>query len=64
MSENDISQNFRVIFDNGFSGWCRLCERLQDENLILENRKFYKNANENWQAAGVCNNSIGMKYLI
>lgn len=54
--------NFRVIIGSGFSGWCTLCNKLQDKDYILKNPKSYKDVAW-WHSFEMCNNQIASKYL-
>lgn len=55
-------RGYRVVFDNGFSGWCSLCKRLQDKQEILDNQNSYGDV-DRWHSFGMCDDAFTMKYL-
>uniref|UniRef100_A0A1I7U414 Fucosyltransferase n=1 Tax=Caenorhabditis tropicalis TaxID=1561998 RepID=A0A1I7U414_9PELO len=53
-------RDFEVVFDNGFSGWCTLCQRVQDPAPFKP--KSYGDV-DRWHSFKMCDDSLTMKYL-
>ncbi|PIC44007.1 hypothetical protein B9Z55_004524 [Caenorhabditis nigoni] len=55
-------KDYQIIIGSGFSGWCTLCNKLQDKEYILKHPKSYKDVAW-WHSYDMCNNQIASKYL-
>ncbi|CCD69223.1 Alpha-(1,3)-fucosyltransferase fut-6 [Caenorhabditis elegans] len=62
LSYHQWRKEWKVIIGSGFSGWCTLCNKLQDKDYILKNPKSYKDVAW-WHSFEMCNNQIASKYL-
>ncbi|EFO88875.1 CRE-FUT-4 protein [Caenorhabditis remanei] len=55
-------RDYKVVFDNGFSGWCSLCHRIRDKEKVMDNQKSYGDI-DRWHSFEMCDDSFTMKYL-
>ncbi|CAL2030997.1 unnamed protein product [Caenorhabditis brenneri] len=62
LSYHEWRKDWKVIIGSGFSGWCTLCNKLQDKEYILKHPKSYKDVAW-WHSFEMCNNQIATKYL-
>uniref|UniRef100_A0A1I7UDM4 Fucosyltransferase n=2 Tax=Caenorhabditis tropicalis TaxID=1561998 RepID=A0A1I7UDM4_9PELO len=62
LSYHEWRKDWKVIIGSGFSGWCTLCDKLQDKEYILKHPKSYKDVAW-WHSFEMCNNQIANKFL-
>ncbi|ULU07860.1 hypothetical protein L3Y34_019115 [Caenorhabditis briggsae] len=55
-------KDYRVVFDNGFYGWCQLCKRLQDPEEVGRNRRSYEDV-ERWHSFEMCDDNYTIKFI-
>uniref|UniRef100_A0A8R1I820 Fucosyltransferase n=1 Tax=Caenorhabditis japonica TaxID=281687 RepID=A0A8R1I820_CAEJA len=55
-------KEWKIVIGSGFSGWCTLCDKLQDKEYILSHPKSYHDVAW-WHSFEMCNNQIAQKYL-